>query len=443
MRPGEVVSVTGRNGAGKTTLLRILGGLVAPDRGDVVLDGIRLGTRRRAYQRQIGLLTPGDRGLYARVTVARHLDLWARLALLERDARAAAISDCYARFELAELADLRVDVLSMGQRQRVRLALAFLHAPRLVLLDEPANSLDLEALAIAARRGRRRRAPRRPLPRGRAGGRAHGNRRRARAGPARRPPGAGMTRLAPHAAAAAGIFRRDMTVYLSYRWRLGAQYVGVLFSLAVFFYISRLVRVPAFPTPQAYFAFAAVGVIILQVLQATLDIPVAVRQELVAGTFERMAVSPFGPVASILSLFLFPIVSAVLTMLVTLALTALVFGVDASWSRVPLAIPVAVVGALALGAIALLFVAMIVRFKQAPGAAYVLAADLARRGLLLPGRAAALVAAAGPATCSPSRPPSTSCATCWSASSCAPRRGATWRSSSASRLSCSRSASAG
>ena len=124
--------------------------------------------------------------------------------------------------------------------------------------------------------------------------------------------------------------------------------------------------------------------IILQVLQATLDIPVAVRQELVAGTFERMAVSPFGPVASILSLFLFPIVSAVLTMLVTLALTALVFGVDATWSRVPLAIPVAVVGALALGAIALLFVAMIVRFKQAPGAAYVLAAISLVAGFYFP-----------------------------------------------------------
>jgi ABC-type multidrug transport system ATPase subunit len=160
LRPGEVVSIAGRNGAGKTTLLRVLGGLVAPDRGDVVLDGMRLGTQRRAYQRQIGLLTPGDRGLYARVTVARHLDLWARLALLDRDARAAAIADCTARFELAELADLRVDVLSMGQRQRVRLALAFLHAPRLVLLDEPATSLDRDALALlrgavddAARRG--------------------------------------------------------------------------------------------------------------------------------------------------------------------------------------------------------------------------------------------------------------------------------------------------
>ncbi len=151
MRPGEVVSVTGRNGAGKTTLLRILAGLVAPDSGEVWLDGIRLGTQRRAYQRQIGLLTPGDRGLYARVTVARHLDLWARLALLEREQRAAAISACHARFDLAELADLRVDVLSMGQRQRVRLALAFLHAPRLVLLDEPATSLDLDALALVRR----------------------------------------------------------------------------------------------------------------------------------------------------------------------------------------------------------------------------------------------------------------------------------------------------
>ena len=111
-----------------------------------------LGTRRRAYQRQIGLLTPGDRGLYARVTVARHLDLWARLALL--DARRAGGGDParpHARFDLAEIGDLRVDQLSMGQRQRVRLALVFLHAPRLVLLDEPATSLDTDALELVRR----------------------------------------------------------------------------------------------------------------------------------------------------------------------------------------------------------------------------------------------------------------------------------------------------
>jgi ABC-2 type transport system ATP-binding protein len=148
---GEVVSITGPNGAGKTTLLRILGGLLAPDRGLVELDGLRLGRSRRAYQRRIGLLTPGDRGLYARLTVGRHLDLWARLALLDGPRRDAAIAGVLERFALPDLAGLRVDRLSMGQRQRVRLALAFLHEPALVLLDEPATSLDAAALEILHR----------------------------------------------------------------------------------------------------------------------------------------------------------------------------------------------------------------------------------------------------------------------------------------------------
>lgn len=182
-----------------------------------------------------------------------------------------------------------------------------------------------------------------------------------------------MTALRPQLAAAAGIFRRDMTVYFSYRWRLGTQYVGVLFTLAVFYYISRLVRVGEFSSPDTYFSYVAVGVIILQMLQSTLDIPVTVRQELVAGTFERLAVSPFGLVASVLALFLFPMAWAIVTMLVTLLLSVIVFGVDASWSTVPAAVPVAIVGATALGAVALLFAAMVVRYKQAPGAAYVLA----------------------------------------------------------------------
>src|SRR5690242_10491682 len=145
---GDIVSVTGRNGAGKTTLLRIIGGLVAADRGSVHLDGIALGEHRRSYQRRIGLLTPGDRGLYARVTVQAHLDLWARLALLDAGARADALRHSLARFALEEIAELRVDRISMGQRQRVRLALAFLHAPRLVFLDEPATSLDSSALEL-------------------------------------------------------------------------------------------------------------------------------------------------------------------------------------------------------------------------------------------------------------------------------------------------------
>jgi ABC-type multidrug transport system ATPase subunit len=148
MRCGGVLSITGRNGAGKTTLLRILGGLVAPDSGAVRLGDIALGRRRSAYQRQIGLLTPGDRGLYARVTVQGNLDLWARMALLDATERAAAIDYSSRRFALAELDATRVDRLSMGQRQRLRLALAFMHKPQLVLLDEPATSLDSDALVL-------------------------------------------------------------------------------------------------------------------------------------------------------------------------------------------------------------------------------------------------------------------------------------------------------
>jgi ABC-type multidrug transport system ATPase subunit len=148
LRPGDVLSITGRNGAGKTTLLRILGGLVAPDSGDVRLGEIALGRRRSAYQRQIGLLTPGDRGLYARVTVQGNLDLWARMALLDATERGAALAYSSRRFALAELNDTRVERLSMGQRQRLRLALAFMHEPDLVLLDEPATSLDSDALGL-------------------------------------------------------------------------------------------------------------------------------------------------------------------------------------------------------------------------------------------------------------------------------------------------------
>ena len=140
---GQLVAVVGRNGAGKTTLLRIIAGLIFPDSGTVVLDGLHPSKARRDYQRRLGFLSASYGGLYARLTVRQHLDLWARLAYVPRNRRDAAIEQAIERFELRDLlAAKRVDRLSMGQRQRLRLAMAFLHEPRLVLLDEPWNSLD-------------------------------------------------------------------------------------------------------------------------------------------------------------------------------------------------------------------------------------------------------------------------------------------------------------
>jgi ABC-type multidrug transport system ATPase subunit len=146
LRSGAVTVVTGRNGAGKTTLLRILAGLIAPDRGDVRVDGLHPIKNRRAYQTRVSFLTAGQGGLYARLTVAQHLRYAAGLALLPSAEGRAAAARVTADFDLAELAGRRVDRLSTGQRQRVRLAMAFVLNPEIVLLDEPQMSLDDEAL---------------------------------------------------------------------------------------------------------------------------------------------------------------------------------------------------------------------------------------------------------------------------------------------------------
>lgn len=139
---GETVAVTGRNGAGKTTLLRIACGLIAPDAGSVLAQGLEPERDRAEYQRRVGFLSAGNSGLYARLKVEHHLDYWARLAMLPATRRKDCVDHVIESFGLAELSGKRVDRLSMGQRQRLRLSLAFLHQPDLVLLDEPRTSLD-------------------------------------------------------------------------------------------------------------------------------------------------------------------------------------------------------------------------------------------------------------------------------------------------------------
>jgi ABC-2 type transport system ATP-binding protein len=147
---GVLAGLSGRNGAGKTTLLRIAAGLIAADSGTVRLAGLDPERDRREHQRRLGWLPAGNGGLNARLTVRQNLELWAGMALLPRHRRGIAVDSALARFGLAELAGRRADRLSMGQRQRVRVATAFLHEPAVVLLDEPATSLDEEALALLA-----------------------------------------------------------------------------------------------------------------------------------------------------------------------------------------------------------------------------------------------------------------------------------------------------
>jgi ABC-2 type transport system ATP-binding protein len=156
--PGEAVGVHGRNGSGKTTLLRVAAGLITPDSGDVELDGVGPETNPREFNRRIGFVSAGNGALFARLTVDHHLAFCSRLALLGSDEARAASARAVADFALDELRGKRVDRLSSGQRQRLRLALGFLHDPSVILLDEPETSLDAPARDLLSEALERHRA---------------------------------------------------------------------------------------------------------------------------------------------------------------------------------------------------------------------------------------------------------------------------------------------
>ncbi len=117
----------------------------------------------------------------------------------------------------------------------------------------------------------------------------------------------------PVCAAVAGVVRRDARLYFSYRTAFLGQCFALAFSVTLFYYVSRLVAVDSFGSPDRYFAFVVVGLVILQAITGTLGIlPFVVRQELLTGTFERIVLSPFGAVAAVLSMIVFPFLRAVL-----------------------------------------------------------------------------------------------------------------------------------
>jgi ABC-2 type transport system ATP-binding protein len=150
VEPGALVHIGGKNGAGKTTLLRLMAGILKPNEGEVSIGELSAERSRREFHRRIGFLSAGDRGLYARLTVRAHLEYWCALAFVARERRPEQVEDALSTFGLAELSDRRSERLSQGQRQRVRLALALVHRPQILLLDEPRNSLDSDGLDLLA-----------------------------------------------------------------------------------------------------------------------------------------------------------------------------------------------------------------------------------------------------------------------------------------------------
>ncbi|MCW3066633.1 MAG: transporter permease [Solirubrobacterales bacterium] len=195
-----------------------------------------------------------------------------------------------------------------------------------------------------------------------------------------------MSELRDRLDAALAMARRDFLIFTSYRFRLVTMTMGSLFTLTLFHFLSRLVRAPGLESSGRYFAFVVVGLVIVEVLTSTMALPpVSLRQELVAGTFERLLVSPFGAVGGMAATLLFPFCLAAFAGVTTVILSTAIFGLSLDGGSAFLAIPYALLGALAFAPFGLVLLAMGLLVKQTVmGASFIVSGISLVAGIYFP-----------------------------------------------------------
>jgi ABC-2 type transport system ATP-binding protein len=140
---GEIVALLGPNGAGKTTLVSIVAGLRRASRGVVEVDGVDALAHSREVRRHIGIALQ-DTGIYPVVSVRQNLALFGELNGLRRREIRRRVDEVAEALAITDLLGRQAGKLSGGQKRRVHTAIAFLHRPRLLLLDEATTGADVE-----------------------------------------------------------------------------------------------------------------------------------------------------------------------------------------------------------------------------------------------------------------------------------------------------------
>jgi len=138
---GEIFGFLGSNGCGKTTTMKMLTGLLAASQGKARLFGREVDSRSIDVRRRVGYMSQAF-SLYSELTVRQNLDLHARLFSMPQDAIPARIEEMAQRFDLLTVMDALPDELPLGVRQRLSLAVAMIHAPDILILDEPTSGVD-------------------------------------------------------------------------------------------------------------------------------------------------------------------------------------------------------------------------------------------------------------------------------------------------------------
>ncbi len=138
---GEIFGFLGANGCGKTTTMKMLTGLLPPSEGEAWLFGQQADARDIATRRRVGYMSQAF-SLYSELSVEQNLVLHARLFSVPESAIPSRVSELLARFGLEGAPDAMPDKLPLGMRQRLSLAVALVHAPELLILDEPTSGVD-------------------------------------------------------------------------------------------------------------------------------------------------------------------------------------------------------------------------------------------------------------------------------------------------------------
>jgi ribosome-dependent ATPase len=141
IRRGEIFGFLGSNGCGKTTTMKMLTGLLPASEGEALLFGKPLDPHDLATRRRVGFMTQSF-SLYGELTMRQNLVLHARLFGLPEADIEARVQAMAARFDLADILDALPDSLPLGDRQRLSLAVAMIHGPEMLILDEPTSGVD-------------------------------------------------------------------------------------------------------------------------------------------------------------------------------------------------------------------------------------------------------------------------------------------------------------
>jgi ABC-2 type transport system ATP-binding protein len=142
IKRGVIVGLVGPNGAGKSTLMQIISGILKPSSGEVYFEGKTIKERKKRYFAKIGYV-PQDLALYHRLTVADNIAFWSNLSAAKVNEDN--INEIIQIVGLHDKLSLRVDQLSGGMKRKLNIAVALMHNPDLIIMDEPTVGIDIQS----------------------------------------------------------------------------------------------------------------------------------------------------------------------------------------------------------------------------------------------------------------------------------------------------------